>query len=79
MPTILLKIFHENWISKNMAEDSKTALMVKLVKKGDLSNCTNWRGVTLLSPTSKEERRRTCKGNSCSDYILMLRQILEQV
>jgi len=71
--------FPRKLISKNMPEDSKTALMVKLVKKGDLSNCNNWRGITLLSPTSKEEWRRTCKGNSCSDHILMLRQILEQL
>jgi len=77
MPTILLKIFHEIWIFKNMPEDSKTALIEKLVK--DLSDFSNWRGITLLSPTSKEEQRGTCKGNSCSDHILTLRQILEQV
>ena len=28
-------------------------LIVKLPKQGDLSNCNNWRGITLLSLTSK--------------------------
>ena len=33
MPTILQKSFQEIWISKNMPEDFKTGLIVKLVKK----------------------------------------------
>jgi len=33
MPTILLKSFHEIWISKNMPADLKTSLIVKLVKE----------------------------------------------
>ena len=37
-PTIVLKIFHEIWISDNMPEDWKTGLIVKLAKKGDLSH-----------------------------------------
>ena len=52
-PTILLKIIHEIWISKNMPEDWKTGLILKLLKKGDLSDCNNWRGITLSSVTSK--------------------------
>ena len=52
-PTILLKIFHEIWISENMPEDWKAGLIVRLAKKGDLSDCNNWRGITLLSLTSK--------------------------
>jgi len=59
MPTILPKSFHEIWISKNMPEDLKTGLIVKLVKKEDLSNCINRRGITFLSPISKEERKGT--------------------
>jgi len=44
-----------------MPEDLKPGLIVKLVKKGDLSDCIKWRGihVTLLSLTSKEEQRET--------------------
>jgi len=57
MSTILLTSFHEIWMSKNMREDFKTSLIVKLVKKEDLCDCINWRGTTLLSLTSKEEQR----------------------
>ena len=32
---------------------SKTGLIVKLPKKGDLTNCNNWRGIMLLSVTYK--------------------------
>jgi len=46
-------------MSKNMPEDFETGLIVKLVKKEDLSDCINGRGVTFLSLTSKEEQRGT--------------------
>lgn len=36
-----------------MPEDLKTGLIVRFAKKGDLSDCNNWRGITLLSLTSK--------------------------
>ena len=53
IPTILLKIFRKIWISKNMPEDSsKTGLIVKLVRNGDLSDCINLMGKTVLSLTS---------------------------
>lgn len=29
------------------------AIIIKIPKKGDLSNCENWRAITLLSATSK--------------------------
>jgi len=68
-PIILLKTFDESWISKNMPENCKTALIVNLVEKGDLSGCNNWRGITLFSLTSKEKQGKTCHGNSCKDHI----------
>ena len=34
-------------------EDWEKGLIVKLSKKGDLGNCDNWRGITLLSIPSK--------------------------
>jgi len=57
--TILLKSFHEIWMSKNIPENFKTGLIVKLGKKEDLVDCISWRGITLLSLTSKEEGRGT--------------------
>jgi len=52
--TILMKFFWEIWISENMLEAWKTSLILRLAKEGKLADCNNWRGVTLLSRTSKE-------------------------
>ncbi|KAL9983368.1 hypothetical protein ACROYT_G005527 [Oculina patagonica] len=84
----------EIWISENMPEDWKTGLIVRLAKKGDLSDCNNWRGVTLTSKVfskiilrrmtaalEKDIRKEQAgfrKGRSYSDHIFTLRQIFEQ-
>ena len=46
-------IFREIWERETIPEAWKTGLIVKLPKRGDLGNCDNWRGVTLLPITSK--------------------------
>ena len=52
-PANLSKFSCKIWTSENMPEDWKTGLIVKLAKKGGLSNCNNWRSMPLLSLTSK--------------------------
>lgn len=52
-PALLTSIFEEIWDSETTPEDWKTGLIAKLPKKGDMSDCNNWRGITLLSLTSK--------------------------
>jgi len=47
-PRLLMCIFREIWESETIPEVWKTGLIVKLPKKGDLGDCNNWRGVTLL-------------------------------
>ena len=49
----LTKIFEGIWETEETPGDWKMGLIVKLPKKGDLSLCKNWRGITLLSITSK--------------------------
>ena len=51
--TILSNFICKIWISENTLEDWKTGLIVRLKKKGDLSDCNNWRGITLFSLTGK--------------------------
>jgi hypothetical protein len=34
-------------------QELEKGLLVEIPKKGDLSNCDNWRGITLLSIPSK--------------------------
>ncbi len=46
---LLLKI----WEQEKVPEDWKRGYLVKLPKKGDLSSCTNWRGIMLLSIPGK--------------------------
>ena len=52
-PRLLTEIFNQIWESEEIPETWKIGLIVKLPKKGDLTNCNNWRGITLLSLTSK--------------------------
>jgi len=52
-PRILTQLFGKIWEDENIPEEWKTGLIVKLPKKGVLSDCNNWRGITLLSLTSK--------------------------
>ena len=47
------EIFEGMWETEETPGDWKMGLIVKLPKKGDLSLCKNWTGITLLSITSK--------------------------
>ena len=51
-PRLLMGKFREIWESETITEAWKTGVIVKLPKKGDLGDCNNWRGVTLLPITS---------------------------
>ena len=50
---ILTEIFKQIWEEGQIPEAWKTDLIFKLPKKGDLGDCNNWMGITLLSLTSK--------------------------
>jgi hypothetical protein len=41
------------WKEEKIPEEWKEGLIIKILKKGDISNCNNWRGITLLSIPSK--------------------------
>ena len=45
---VLCQIFSNIWENKEAPNKWKTSLTVKLPKRGDLTACDNWRGVTLL-------------------------------
>ena len=49
----LHKLFVKIWLEEEIPADWKIGHIVKLPKKGDLGNCGNWRGSTLLSLASK--------------------------
>ena len=46
-------LFNLIWNNEEVPKDWQKGSIVKLPKKGDLSNCNNWRGITLLSMPGK--------------------------
>jgi len=52
-PKVLHTIFEHIWDTEQLPNEWSVGLIVKLPKKGDLSQCGNWRGIMLLSITSK--------------------------
>jgi hypothetical protein len=50
---ILGKLFEKIWQEERVPEDWLRGLIAKIPKKGDLKDCNNWRGVTLLNVASK--------------------------
>ena len=50
---MLLPLFKRIWEEEEIPTDWKEGHIIKLPKKGDLSNCDNYRGITLLSIPGK--------------------------
>jgi hypothetical protein len=50
---ILYDLLKEIWEKEIIPDDWKKGLLIKIPKKSDMSLCTNWRGITLLSVVSK--------------------------
>jgi len=50
---MLYPLLEKIWKEEKSSEDWEEGLIIKIPKKGDLTYCNNWRGVTLLSIPSK--------------------------
>jgi hypothetical protein len=50
---IVLLLFHDIWQKEKLPKEWKEGIIIKVPNKGDLSQCRNWRGVTLLVVISK--------------------------
>ena len=50
---VLYYFLHKLWEQEQIPEDWLRGLIVKLPKKGDLTECNNWRGVTLMVVAAK--------------------------
>ncbi|PIO73735.1 hypothetical protein TELCIR_04284 [Teladorsagia circumcincta] len=53
MIEVLTEFFNRCWNQEEVPEDWKKGVIVRLPKKGNLSECGNWRGITLLSVPGK--------------------------
>ena len=51
--TILTPLFTKIWEREEIPTDWSRGVIIKIPKKGSLSDCNNWRGITLLSVPSK--------------------------
>ena len=49
----LTRLFNRIWHEKKVLDQWKKGLIVKTPKQGDLKECKNWRGVTVLPVASK--------------------------
>ena len=49
----LTTICNRVWKYEEVPEDWKSGIVLPLPKKGDLTHCTNWRGISLLSTPGK--------------------------
>ena len=56
---VLEDLFRMVWETEEIPEDWNCGLIVKLQKKGNLTECGNWRGITLLSVPAKVMGRVT--------------------
>ena len=50
---ILLPLFAKVWNGEGIPSDWSKGVIIAIPKKGTLSDCNNWRGITLLSLPSK--------------------------
>ena len=50
---ILHSLFRKIWTDREFPKDWKEGHLIKIPKKGDLGNCSNYRGITLLSIPGK--------------------------
>ena len=53
MVRTLTNICNRVWKLEEVPEDWKNGIIIPLPKKGDLTRCTNWRGISLLSIPGK--------------------------
>ena len=89
----LTKLCNNIWTGR-IPTTWKDSIIIPLPKNGDLRECTNWRGITLVNPRKNHgqgdaESYETCcglrqeqagfrPGRSCCEQIFTLRQIIEK-
>ena len=58
---ILHTLFTKIWNEDDIPGGWKKGILIKLPKKGDLGNCNNYRGITLLSIPGKKVQQNYIK------------------
>jgi hypothetical protein len=88
--TALLDLVHTVWEQWQVPRDWSDAILIPIPKKGDLSRCDNWRGISLLEVVGKvmtrilqqvtksyisESQCGSRRGQSCSDMTSVICQL----
>ena len=60
---LLTDLFCKIWEQEVIPKDWFKGLIFKLPKKGDLGNCDNWRGISLLSVPKQDILQNTTKAH----------------
>ncbi|XP_061183454.1 uncharacterized protein LOC133191734 [Saccostrea echinata] len=63
-PQFYNQIFHDIWKSNFISEEWHHGVIIRIPKKGNLNDCSNWRGKTLLSIPSKTMTKIITGGSS---------------
>jgi hypothetical protein len=50
---MLLPLLEKIWNEEKVPKEWREGLLVKISKKGDITNCNTWRGIALLSTPRK--------------------------
>jgi len=50
---LLYRLFTKIWAKEEVSSNWREGYLIKLPKKGDISNCSNYRGITLMSAPGK--------------------------
>lgn len=53
----LLDLVHTSWMEQRVPKERSDAVIVPIPKKGNLTNCDNWRGIALLDVVGKVAAR----------------------
>ena len=67
---ILQPLFNTIWDRRKIPDDWNKGIIIKIPKKGALSDCSNWHGITLLSTPSKILAKFIMKRLSLADHRL---------
>ena len=84
----LHEIIKHIWEEEEISNQWLRGLIVKIPKKGDLKDCSNWRGITLLivairilisiGTKLRPEQAGFREGRNTTEQIFILRNIIEQ-
>ena len=55
----LVELFQTVWKEGSVPQEWKDALVVPILKKGDFSQCDNWRGISLLDAVFQDHTAKT--------------------